>query len=65
MYVLRNAQGRLYIGQTADLARRVAQHQAGEAGWTASWGPWELVHSEMFADRGGAMRRERALKSAG
>ena len=61
-YVLRNPQERLYVGYTENLERRVRQHQAGEAGWTKSRGPWELVHSEAFADLAEAMRREKNLK---
>ena len=63
MYVLRNPEGRLYIGFTTDLSRRVQQHQDDEGGWTKGKGPWELVHEEEFVDGALAMRRERALKS--
>ena len=62
VYVLRNPEGRLYIGFTTDLNRRVRQHQDGEGGWTRSRGPWELVHHEVFDNRSEAMRRERNLK---
>jgi putative endonuclease len=62
VYVLRNTSGRLYIGFTSDLNRRVKQHQEGEGGWTSKRGPWELVHYETFVDRVEAMRRERNLK---
>lgn len=62
VYVLRNSNGRLYIGFTTDLERRVQQHQQGEGGWTRGRGPWELVHFETFDDRVEAMRRERNLK---
>ena len=62
VYVLRNPEGRLYIGFTADLERRLQQHQEGKAGWTRGRGPWELVLSETFANRTEAMRRERSLK---
>ena len=62
VYVLRNSQGRLYVGFTEDLSRRVRQHQEGEGGWTRGKGPWELVGSEEFADRSEALRRERNLK---
>ncbi|MCH8199699.1 MAG: GIY-YIG nuclease family protein [Chloroflexi bacterium] len=65
VYVLRNLEGRLYIGQTADIARRVRHHQEGDAGWTRSRGPWELVYIEQFDDRASAMRRERNLKRGG
>ena len=63
VYVLRNPAGQLYIGQTAELARRLAQHQQGEARWTRARGPWELVYLETHASRSEAMRRERELKS--
>ena len=63
VYVLRNSAGRLYVGQTVDLPRRLAQHESGEARWTRNRGPWELVFQETYSTRSEAMRRERALKS--
>ena len=63
VYVLRNQQGRLYIGHTRDMERRLAQHQAGTARWTKSHGPWQLVHQENYPTRAEAMRRETELKS--
>ena len=63
VYVLRNPENRFYIGFTADLARRLFEHQNGLAGWTRSRGPWDLVYQEAFDDRAQAIRRERALKS--
>ena len=62
VYVLRNRDGRLYIGFTTDLDTRVRQHQAGDGGWTHTRGPWELVYQEVFHDRAEAMKRERSLK---
>jgi putative endonuclease len=62
VYVLRNPQGRLYVGSTSDLKRRVLQHQSDGAGWTRGRGPWELVHYEHFHNRAEAMGRERELK---
>ncbi len=63
VYVLQNAEGRLYIGFTSDLEKRVRRHEKGEAGWTRSRGPWTLVYHEAYADRSEALRRERVLKS--
>jgi putative endonuclease len=65
VYVLRNREGRLYIGQTSDLERRLVEHRAGEGGWTgrANRGPWELVEAEEYGTRAEAMAREKALKS--
>ncbi len=62
VYVLRNPEGRLYIGFTTDLDRRVSQHQDSDGGWTRGRGPWELVHHETFTGRAEAMHRERILK---
>ncbi|MCO5200339.1 MAG: GIY-YIG nuclease family protein [Chloroflexi bacterium] len=65
VYVLRNAEGRLYIGQTSDLRRRLNEHASGASGWTsgAGRGPWQLVQAEEFETRAEAMARERQLKS--
>ncbi|MFC1984453.1 GIY-YIG nuclease family protein [Chloroflexota bacterium] len=62
VYVLKNPKGRLYIGFTADLDKRVRQHQEGKGGWTRNRGPWELAYHETFTDRLEAMHRERNLK---
>jgi putative endonuclease len=63
VYVLRNATGRLYVGYTGDLDRRLAEHQSGLSRWTKGRGPWELVLRESYSSRSEAMRRERALKT--
>ena len=59
--------GGLYIGQTSDLVRRVAQHNDPSDHLTLHTkrrkGPWILIHSEAFENRSGAMQREHALKS--
>ena len=62
VYVLQNPEGRLYIGFTTDLEKRVRRHQEDKAGWTHGKGHWELVHSEVFTNRTEAIRRERTLK---
>ena len=62
VYVLQNPDGRLYIGFTADLEKRVRQHQENKGGWTRGRGPWELVQWETYDNRSEAMRRERKLK---
>jgi putative endonuclease len=59
--------GRRYVGQTADLARRLAEHnnpQHNRHKFTSrNAGPWQLLHHEEFPTRAEAMRRERWLKS--
>ena len=63
VYVLKNDEGRLYVGHTDDLDRRLAEHQAGLSRWTRSRGPWRLILSECYATRSEAMKRQKALKS--
>ena len=43
VYVLRNSEGRFYIGLTDDVVRRLEDHNNGRSKWTSKWGPWELV----------------------
>ena len=62
VYVLRNPEGRLYIGFSTNLQKRVHEHQINEGGWTRGRGPWELVYYETFKYRFEALRRERNLK---
>jgi len=65
VYVLRSVStGRLYIGQTQDLSRRLTEHASGIAKYTRARGPWEMVHVEEYETRSEAMMREKSLKSA-
>jgi predicted GIY-YIG superfamily endonuclease/ADP-ribose pyrophosphatase YjhB (NUDIX family) len=58
-YALRCADDTLYAGVTTDLARRVAQHNAGRgARYTASRRPVRPVAAWRFPDRGTAQRAE-------
>ena len=64
VYVLRRSTTeKLYIGQTQDLARRLAEHNAGLARYSRGRGPWRLVLKEEHETRAAAMRRERFLKT--
>ena len=62
VYVLKNPDGRFYIGQTSDLSRRLERHNGGKVFWTRSRGPWELAYSKEAPDRSEAIREERLLK---
>jgi len=63
VYIVRCADGTLYTGWTTDVARRVAQHNAGRgARYTRVHRPVTLVYREEMPDRSAAMRRELALK---
>ncbi|SFR33612.1 GIY-YIG nuclease family protein [Halogeometricum limi] len=63
VYVLRCADDSLYTGYTTDVARRVAEHDAGEgAKYTRGRTPVELVYTESFESRSAAMSREYEIK---
>jgi putative endonuclease len=55
----------LYIGFTADLKRRMAEHQEGKAFSTAYRRPLRLIYYEAYLEEGDALGRERFLKSGG
>ena len=63
VYLVRCADGTLYTGVTTDVARRVAQHNAGTASrYTRSRRPVVLAYQKRVGDRGAALRREIAIK---
>ena len=43
VYVLRNPEGKFYIGLTDDVGRRLNDHNSGQSKWTRKFGPWEVV----------------------
>ena len=64
VYVLQSTStGKLYIGQSANLDRRIKEHTDGLARYTRGRGPWKVVLLEEYHTRAEAMRREKALKS--
>ena len=66
VYALFNrANGKIYIGQTADLANRIVEHNKKRGNhFTAKIdGKWELIYKEEVADRKSALIREKQLKS--
>ena len=67
VYVLRNPDGKLYIGQTRDLSFRLRQHNDPNHTLTRTTkrfrGPWKIAYSETLPSRLEALTREKALKS--
>jgi putative endonuclease len=55
--------GERYIGITADLRRRLEEHNAGRSSHTSKFKPWRLVTYIAFCDRTKAEAFERYLKS--
>ena len=65
VYVLYSpVHNKIYIGYTSDLSNRLVSHnQLATKGYTLKYRPWEVLYTENFSTKAGAMKREKALKS--
>jgi putative endonuclease len=65
VYILTNKpNGVLYVGVTADLPARVAQHRRGEgSAFCKRYNLTRLVHAEACPDIATAIAREKAIKA--
>jgi len=64
VYVLQSESDHgLYIGYSANLRRRLAEHQGGLAMATSYRGPWCLIYYEAYVEEDDARGREEFLKS--
>jgi putative endonuclease len=65
VYIMSNRRdGVLYIGVTADLARRIDQHRRGEGSpFCRRYGLTRLIHAEEYDDISDAIAREKAMKA--
>ena len=62
-YLLRCGDGRLYVGVTSAVERRLAEHQQGQGGrFTKGALPVELLYQEAYDTQHEAKARERQLK---
>ena len=65
VYILENAKGKFYIGQTADLEERLRDHNRTDCfdgHFTRKNRPWRLVWCEQHETRSSAILRERQIK---
>lgn len=53
----------LYVGQSNDIDKRLARHNAGQVNATKYRRPLVCIHREHFETRSEAMKRESFLKS--
>jgi predicted GIY-YIG superfamily endonuclease len=65
VYILRSdvAPGQEYVGATADLKARLADHNAGKSSHTSKFRPWSLLWYSAFPDKQKALQFEKYLKS--
>jgi putative endonuclease len=62
VYLLQNPNGHNYIGLSADVPRRLAQHNSGVSEWTRVRGPWKLRWQSGPLNLTDARRLENLLK---
>lgn len=63
VYALRFVDGRIYVGMTANLQRRIPEHQRGRTKSTKNKGCFEVIFTEACKDRVSARIREKYWKS--
>jgi len=63
VYVIKNKDGKLYIGQTNNLERRLFEHNSKRVFSTKSYCPWVLVYLERVGNRDDARKKGKYLKS--
>jgi putative endonuclease len=54
-----------YAGHTADLDKRIADHNSGKADFTSKGKPWKLIHSLSCSSKSEAIRLETSIKKRG
>jgi putative endonuclease len=63
-YVLKSeVDGKLYVGWTIDIAKRVIEHNEGRVTSTAYRRPLKLLYYEACLTKEGAVEREKQLKT--
>jgi len=55
--------GRIYVGFTQDLKRRLEEHNSGGVFSTKGFRPWKVLYTEKANTRQEARTREKYLKS--
>jgi putative endonuclease len=63
-YILQNSKNKhFYTGYTANLKRRLVEHNQGLNLSTKAYRPWKLIYYEACCNEEDAKRRERYLKT--
>jgi putative endonuclease len=65
LYILVNESGdKTYVGISADLTRRLEEHNAGKSSYTKAFRPWRIIYTEECQSQVDARGREKYYKSA-
>ena len=62
VYVIRNREGKFYIGLSDNVDRRINQHNVGDSKWTRGKGPWKLLWQSEQMNLSDARKLELLLK---
>ena len=63
VYILKSRNfDRYYTGHSADINKRIAEHNRGKVKSTKAYVPWEIVYSEIFNTKSEAFNREMQIK---
>ena len=65
VYVIENKSGRRYVGCSANVQRRLVEHNSGISTWTRGKGPWHLVWIRANLSLSDARKLENLLKRQG
>ena len=60
--IISEVDGRIYVGFTNDLHRRIREHNRGRTKSTKAFKPWKLIYAEPFPSRAQARKKEIYLK---
>jgi putative endonuclease len=64
VYAIQNEKdGRVYVGFTQDLQKRLSEHNLGRTSSTKFYIPWKIIYFELCKNRMDARTREKYLKS--
>jgi len=62
VYILRNPDLKRYIGMTADIAKRICEHNEGKSAYTSTRGPWSLLWCSKMMSHTSALKLEKLMK---
>ena len=62
VYVIKNQEGRIYIGLSENIQTRLQQHNDGVSKWTKNRGPWALMWTSAEMSLSEARKLEMRLK---
>ena len=55
--------GRIYVGFSTNLEKRIIEHNSGKTKSTKGYMPWKILYFEEVSDRASARQKEKYYKS--